>query len=169
MTLKVALWFVPRVTGGLIPAKLNPDPLTVICEMVRALLPTLVSVSERVLLLPVATVPKLRLEGFAASWPGVTPVPDSGTFKEFASELMAILPFTLPLDIGAKLTFKFALWPTPSVNGSVKPDTLNPDPVVFTAEIVTFAVPTLVRVSARVCELPTRTLPKLMLAGAAAS
>lgn len=145
------------MTGGLIPEKLNPDPLAVICEIVSAEPPTFVSVSGSVLLLPVATLPKLRLAGLAASWPGVTPVPDSGTFKvEFAAlELIARFPLTLPADAGEKVTLKLILWPSARLIGSANPEVLNPEPVAFTAEIVRLAPPEFVRVSVTVCELPT--------------
>jgi hypothetical protein len=126
-----------------------------------------VSVSARVLLLPAATLPKLRLAGLGDSCPGVVPVPAKGTFKvEFAAfELTATFPLTLPLDEGEKLTLKLALWPTANVNGSVNPDALNPDPLAFTPEIVTLAAPEFVRISVTVCEAPTRTSEKVMLLG----
>ena len=52
------------VTGTLNPLKVNPVPLAVAAEMVRAVPPEFVSVSESDFELPVCTLLKLRLEGF---------------------------------------------------------------------------------------------------------
>ena len=49
------------------------------------------------------------------------------------------------------------------------PATLKLDPVVFAWVTVTLVPPELVRLSDRVCLLPTRTLPKLRLGGFALS
>src|SRR5260370_23785154 len=43
--------------------------------------PELVSVSDKVVLLPACTLPNARLVGVAASAPCVTPVPESGRLK----------------------------------------------------------------------------------------
>jgi len=145
------------VSGRLIPLKLNPAPFGVIWEIVRTEPPVFVSVSASVVLLPVVTLPKLRLAGFAVSWPGVTPVPDSGTFRAGldAFDVIARVPLTLLPDVGAKLTLKLTLWPTLKVIGKLKPLALKPEPVALAAEIVTLAPPEFVRVSASVWELPT--------------
>ena len=79
ITVKVALWPPPRVTGRLTPLMLKPFPLTVVCDRVTAELPVLAMVSEIFLLLPAMTFPKLKLDGFADSCPAVVPVPASGT------------------------------------------------------------------------------------------
>jgi hypothetical protein len=137
------------VSGRVIPLKLNPAPLGVICEIVRAVPPELVSFSARVDVLPVVTFPKLRLVGLAVSWPDVAPVPDSGTLKEEldAFEVMARFPLTALPDVGAKLTLKLTLCPTLKVIGKLKPLALNPAPVALAPEIVTLEPPELVRVS----------------------
>jgi hypothetical protein len=115
----------------------------------------------------VATVPKLRLAGFAASWPGVMPVPDRGTFRAGldAFEVIARLPLTLLPDVGAKVVLKLRLWPAFRVIGKLRPLMLNPEPVALAAEMVTLAPPEFVIVSASVWEVPTWTLPKPRLAG----
>jgi hypothetical protein len=77
VTLKLKVCPGLRVAGGFAPLMLNPVPLGVIDEMVSALPPEFDNVSERVLLDPVATLPKLRLAGLALTVPGATPVPDS--------------------------------------------------------------------------------------------
>ena len=80
------------------PPKLKPVPLGVICEIVRADPPELVSVWESVLLLAAATFPKLRLVGFvtrtACVTPvGVTPVPARAMSKVgFAASLTNLRP-----------------------------------------------------------------------------
>ena len=91
----------------------------------------------------------------------------SGTFNvEFAAlEVMAKLPVTLPPAVGENIVLKLTLWPAVSVIGKVKPLTLNPEPVVLAAEIVTLVPPELVRVSVREALLPVVTLLKPRLAG----
>jgi len=69
VTGKLALCCGARVMGKFGPAKLNPAPVTVACAMVRFDLPLLLAVIDNVLLLPIWTLPKLRLEEERASWP----------------------------------------------------------------------------------------------------
>jgi hypothetical protein len=85
--------------------------------------PELSTVSERLVVVPAGTFPKLRLEGLAASWPGVSPVPDSDTLRvEFeAVDAMARLPLTLPAVVGEKITLKLMLCPALKVAGKFKP------------------------------------------------
>jgi hypothetical protein len=95
----------------LIPLKEKPVPEGDSCEIVSAEPPELVSVCESVLVLPVATFPKLWLAGLAVRRPGVTPVPDNTTFRvEFEPLLIsARFPLTLPPDWGAKETVNVVL------------------------------------------------------------
>jgi hypothetical protein len=155
--LNVTLCAAASVSGRVIPLKLNPPPLGVIWEIVTADPPEFVSFSATVELLPVVTFPKLRLVGLAASWPGVTPVPDSGTFRAGldAFEVISRLPLTELPDVGAKVTLKLTLWPALKFVGKVDPLALKPEPVALAAEIVTLDPPELVKVSVSVCELPT--------------
>ena len=74
-TVKAILCAGFKATGRLIPLTAKPVPMGVICETVTADPPELVSVSVRDEVLPVVTVPKLRLAGADASWPAATPVP----------------------------------------------------------------------------------------------
>jgi len=96
--------------------------------------PLLVTVSERELLLPTVTLPKLRLVGFAPSVPGVTPVPDNGMLNVGfeALDVIVTLPLTLPADDGVNETVKVALWPVVSVTGVVIPLKLKPEPLTAT-------------------------------------
>lgn len=87
-TLNVALCPALKVAGGLIPLKLKPVPVVTICEIVMAVDPTFVTVSEAVLLMDVCTVPKLMLPGFATSEPeDVVAVPVSGTIRDVNTQL----------------------------------------------------------------------------------
>jgi hypothetical protein len=58
LALKVKLCPVLSVTGGLIPLNEKPAPDAETCERVTADPPVLVTVWERVLLLPMVTLPK---------------------------------------------------------------------------------------------------------------
>jgi hypothetical protein len=53
-----------NVIGRVQPLRLNPLPLAAAAEMVRAVPPELVSVSERDFELPTWILPKLKLVGF---------------------------------------------------------------------------------------------------------
>jgi len=69
ITDKLALLCGSRVIGKPGPAKLNPAPVTVACEMVRFDLPLLLTAINNVRLLPSSTLPKFTLEEERASWP----------------------------------------------------------------------------------------------------
>ena len=95
--------------------------------------PVLVTVSDKVWLLPTVTLPKLRLAGFEPRVPCVTPVPDNGMVRVGfdAVEVMVTLPLALAADRGANLTLKVALWPAVRVTGVVIPLRLNPVPLML--------------------------------------
>lgn len=63
-----------RVAGKVSGPRLNAAALEVTVEMVTLDPPVLVRVSDKLELLPTATLPKARLVGLAASVPGVTAV-----------------------------------------------------------------------------------------------
>ena len=94
----------------------------------------MVTVSDRDCLLPMVTVPKLRLVGFDPSAPGTTPVPDNGMFRVGleALEVIVTLPLALPADVGVNVTVKVALWPAVSVAGVVIPLRLYTVPLIPT-------------------------------------
>jgi hypothetical protein len=164
---KLALCPAVRVTGTVIPLRLNPVPLIPTWEIVTLDPPVLVTVSDRDCLFPTVTLPKLRLDGFDPSAPGATPVPDNGMvsvgFEVF--EVIVTLPLAVAADCGANLTVKVALWPAVSVAGEVIPLRLNPVPLSTTREIVTLEPPVFMTVPERDWLLPTVTLPKLRLVG----
>ena len=131
------------------PVKLKPVPLGAIWETVRADPPELVSVWESVLLPAAATLPKLRLLGFAVSVVGVAPVPERERFRVEleASLTMTRFPLTPPLDWGVKSTEKVVLWPAFSVSGNARLLMVNPLPLRLACVMVTGEPPELVRVS----------------------
>jgi len=96
--------------------------------------PVLVTVSERDLLLPTVTLPKLRLAGLAPSVPGATPVPDRGMVNVGfeALDVRVRFPLAPPADDGVNETVKVALWPAVKVTGVVIPLKLNPEPLTAT-------------------------------------
>jgi hypothetical protein len=73
--------------------------------------PVLVTVSERDLLLPTVTLPKLSVVGFAPSVPGETPVPESAIFRVGfeAFEMILMLPLAPEAEAGLNVTLKVVL------------------------------------------------------------
>lgn len=140
-------------------------PLVVTPEIATAVPPLLVTVSERVALLPTVTLPKLRFDALTATDPNEAPVPERGTvivgFDAF--DKIVALPLAVPEEVGVKLTTKLVLWPAFRVNGRLIPFTLYPLPLAVTPEIVTAVPPVLVMESASVWLLPMVTVPKLTL------
>ncbi len=127
-------------------------PLAATCDTVTVVPPELVTVSDRVLLLPTFTLPKLRLAGLGDRLPAVMAVPEAGTVSDgFEASLATVkLPVGLPAACGAKTTLNDLLAPAASVNGTVTPLTLKPVPVTETCETLTVVPPELVMVSDRV-------------------
>jgi hypothetical protein len=66
-TLNVALFPAAMVSGTVMPVRLKPLPDTIACEIVTLALPALDSLMVCELLVPVTTLPKLTLDGVAAS------------------------------------------------------------------------------------------------------
>jgi hypothetical protein len=79
-------------------------------------------------------LPKLRLLGLDPRAPGATPVPDNGMVRVGleASEVIVIVPLTLPAAAGVNVALKVALCPAVSVTGAVIPLRLNPVPLIPT-------------------------------------
>jgi len=149
-TLKLAVRPAAKVSGAVRPLALKPLPETWICEMLTLELPELVRVTVcGVLLLPTVTFPKLRLLGLAVrSKVEVTPVPLNAMVEwELEASLTSErLPVTLPALAGAKATLKLVLCPALRVSGTVRPVMLKPFPEGVAWEMVTLAVPELIRV-----------------------
>ena len=168
VTLKVTLWPDVRLMGKLLnPLVENDAPVKFTCEIEIVDPPVLVSVSDKLVLLPTWVPLNARVVGFAASAPGVAPVPDSGMLKfGFAPvEVIFTLPLAAPLAVGEKSTVNDVLWRAPNVSEGASPLTLNAAPLAVAVEIVRLVPPELVRVAFNDCEVPVWTFPKLMLAG----
>jgi hypothetical protein len=103
-TLNVAACPAVRVTGVVIPLRLNPVPLAATAEIVTLDPPVFVTVSERDLFDPTCTLPKARLVGFDPNPPAVTPAPESGIVSVgfVAVEVTVTFPLTAPADVGMK-------------------------------------------------------------------
>jgi hypothetical protein len=113
----------------------------------------------------------LRLEGCVVIESAAMPVPLRETVRgEFAASLStAMLPVTLPSTCGANWTWNAWFCPAAMETEDIPPTTLKPAPVIVAWEIITGAVPVLVRVNAWVPEAPVFTFPKVMLVALAAS
>ena len=94
----------------------------------------MVTVSEIDCLLPVVTLPKLRLAGLDSRSPGTIPVPDKAIFSVGleAFDVIVTVPLALPADVGVKVTLKVALCPAASVRGVLIPLRLYPVPLIPT-------------------------------------
>jgi hypothetical protein len=130
-------------------------------------------------------LPKLTLAGLAAKYPGAVaaaeliPVPERVivVLLECCLPLLPIgfkvaryiLPLTLPLAWGAKVTDKVAVRCGPRVIGKPGPAKLNPVPLTLACEIVTFDLPLLLTTMDKVLLLASLTLPKFMLEEESAS
>ena len=103
------------------------------------------------------------------SVPGVTPVPESGTFNEVleASLVTAMLPLAAPALFGANVTFTVALWPAVKVIGADRPETLNPVPETAPWLIDTLVLPVFFKTTELLLVPFTCTFPKATLAGVA--
>jgi len=102
-TLKIALFPAAITCDAERPVMLKSFPETLACEIVTSVFPPLDSWMLCELLLPMATLPKLAVDGMADNWPCV-PVPPKETVRgEFDASLeMEALPVTAPGDCGAK-------------------------------------------------------------------
>jgi hypothetical protein len=170
VALKAELCPPDRVRGRERPLRPKPLPLAVACEMMTLIVPALVSVTLCVLLVPTLTFPKLILVGLAVRRT-LAPFPESDTVVgEFAALLTtSTLPVTLPAAWGANLVVNVAFCPAPRVRGRERPLRLKPAPVTTAWESVAEEVPVLVRVTVCVLLVLIATVPKLMLAGLAAT
>ena len=156
---------------ALTPLELKPAPVALTPEMVTFAFPLFVRATLSELVATSFTFPNFKGVGLAPSSRLVaTPVPPKGIVS---GELGALLtsvtdPETPPDDDGAKAALNVALFPAAIVNGALNPEVLKPVPVTATCAIVRLALPPFETVM--VCELllPTTTLPKAALDGAAA-
>lgn len=104
ITPKVILWPGDKETGVPAPLRVNPVPLSVICETVTFELPEFVSATLCVDEDPALTLPKARFVALSASdWVAGIPIPLTAMVDgEFGALLtMVTLPLTDPADVGA--------------------------------------------------------------------
>jgi hypothetical protein len=132
-------------------------------------LPALFRVSVCVWLMPSATVPKLKLVGFALKLPAATAVAESAMLKGLFDPSLVNdkVPVAPPADVGLKTIFTFVLCPAANVTGKARPFMAKPAPLTAACEIVRLVLPVLLRMSTCDWLVPTWTFPKATLAGAA--
>jgi hypothetical protein len=167
-TLRVAVWPAVKVSGGVRPLELKPEPEVVIWEILTLELPVLVSVTDCELVLPKGTFPKLKEAGLAESCRiGATPVPLRGMLVGELEALLTTetLPETLPVTVGANCTLRLPDCPAGSASGKVCPVIVKPAPLTAACETVRLALPELVSVTVCVLLVPTSTSPKATLLG----
>lgn len=140
---KVAFCPAFRVNGSVSPLRLKPLPVAAAAEIVRLVPPELVSVPESDFEAPVATLPKLRLVGFATKSPAVVPVPESGRLTLPCAPVVVnvTLPLKVPLLVGAKIMEAEVLFPARSVIGNVMLPMVNPAPLRAAWSMMRSAVP----------------------------
>jgi hypothetical protein len=157
-----------NVIGRLSPLTEKPMPLMFACEIVSADPPVLVSVSERLELLVVRTLPKESVDDDAAragepgNWACAIPVPESAILRVELSavDTTARVPLADPVAVGAKITVNVTLCFGESAIGMLSPLIEKPTPpLMFAAEIVTDDAPVLLNVSESVELLLVCTLP----------
>ena len=147
---------------------LNPEPVTLICEMIRLEFPVFFTATSSGIDPPRISLPKFKL--VVASEivrVAVVPVPLKAMVWVALVALLFIVtvPVALPEAVGLNDTVKFSVFAAPSVNGVESPLILNPVPLTLTLDTVTFDPP--VFFSCTVCEfvVPLATLPKPTLDG----
>lgn len=123
VAVNVTLWFAARLRGSDNPLMEKVAPVTFACVIVTLEPPVLVTVSDRLVLLPTCTLPNPSEAGFGDSVPCVAPVPDKGMLKlEFEpSEVITTLPLVAPLAVGANTTVNEVLCPALKVKGKLSP------------------------------------------------
>ena len=142
---------------------LNVNPLEALAdEIVTAAPPELLSDPVIDFDEPRATVPKLKLGGFAVSCPSATPVPlTTRDVVAFAALLWKeMVPENDPAEEGANLRLKATLCPAAIVTGSERPESVKAESVLDADAMVT-AAPVAAKVPEAVDEAPALTLPKL--------
>jgi hypothetical protein len=153
-TVKDVLCPAASVTGLKTLNKLKPVPLALAAEIERLVPPVLVSVSDKLVLLPTWTLPNERLVAFGASVPGVIPLPDKLTdtvsplfpFPWFAPVVpKATLPLKEPVAGGAKVTAIDVEVPAANTSGNGLFLIANPAPLRVALFIVTSDPPEFVR------------------------
>jgi hypothetical protein len=145
-------------------ATLKPGPVTLSDETTKFAVPVFFKMIACVEPVPLATAPKLTLDG-VTDIAGCVHVPLSATVvgpERFVD--METLPEAAPGDVGAKTALKVRLLLGVSVC-AVKPVTPKPVPEAVADETTKFAVPVFFTVIAWVAFAPSATLPKFTVDG----
>jgi hypothetical protein len=164
VTTSVAFCPGARVRPSEIPLVVNLAPETFTVETDTVEFPALLSSTLSVLLLPIATFPKFKLEELTfKSDVAATPDPLTATV---AGELVVLLmtetvPETFPVAVGENLISNVVCWDGPIDIGSEMPLTVNPGTGTLACKIDKFDPPVLNTVTDCVTVLPTATDPKL--------
>jgi hypothetical protein len=143
-TLSDAVCPAPIICPADTPDALNPAPVALTDPIVTVELPLLVSVTDCELLLPIATLPKVKLFELALKdMVAETPVPESGSAVGEPAALLTndTEPETAPATVGANATLNVVLPPAATVAGIVSPLMLNPVPLAVACEIVSATDP----------------------------
>jgi hypothetical protein len=134
------------------PLKLKPVPgVALAAEIERLVPPVFVSVSDKLVLLPIWTLPNERLVAFGVSVPGVIPLPDKLTDTVFPFPWFdpvvpkATLPLKEPVAGGAKVTAIDVEEPAANTSGKEILPIANPAPLIVALFIVTSDPPEFVR------------------------
>jgi hypothetical protein len=156
VTVKEADWPAFSIAGSEIPETTN-SAFVRLPDVTVTAAPLAVRLPVRDELAPTTTLPKLRLVGETANWPGAVPVPDSAMLSgEFvALETIDKVPLAAAALVGAKITVNVTLWPAVSVVGTFNPLIENNVLVAFACEIVTDDPPVFVSVSDKLALLLT--------------
>jgi len=114
-----------NVTGGVNPVLAKAEPLVLADEIVSEAVPTLVSVSKTLPLLPTCTLPKFTLEGLAETLAAdFRPFSDRSRVELAASLMKAIVPAVWWDDWGTNWIVTSTLCPAASVSGNAGAVTL---------------------------------------------
>jgi hypothetical protein len=168
VTLKEAVWPGLSVWGASAPIE-KEEPVRLDPLMETDPVPVFLSVTFVDAFWPTATLPKLRLDGFALKAPwACVPVPLRPIVKGDPGALLVIetLPVAAEPFVGANVTLKDAVWPGFRV-WFAKVDIVKTEPLTLAPVIETCAVPEFVIVTVEDVFWPTATLGKLTLDGLA--
>jgi hypothetical protein len=168
VTVKPALWPVPRLRGSVRPLSANSALLDAADEIVTPD-PDAVNVPLWLWFAPTFTLPKFTLAGDTLSVPGLLPVPDSAMLK-FGTDPLALnakFPLAAVLDWGVNVMLNVRLCPPFKVVGTLRPLVANPVPVTVALEMVMLDPPEFEITSDFVWVLPIDTPVKVTLVGLA--
>ncbi len=146
LTCKVAFCPGARVSPVETPLVVYLAPATLTLETVTLEFPEFLSVTPRTPLAPMATFPKLKLEGLVLrSAEAVTPSPlTETTLGALETSLITVTPpETAPAALGENTMLNVVCWPAGIVTGREAPVILNPLAAVLACVTVRFDPPLL--------------------------